>query len=58
LAQIDFKKVQENWQSWKGLNTESQTLDKEILELENGAKELENLKNEKIKLSQQIENIV
>lgn len=57
LAQIDFKKVQENWQSWKSLNTESQALDKEILELENWAKELENLKNEKIKLSQQIENI-
>ena len=57
LAQINFKKVQENWQSWKSLNTESQALDKEILELENWAKELENLKNEKIKLSQQIENI-
>ena len=57
LAQIDFKKVQENWQNWRSLNTESQALDKEILELENWAKELENLKNEKIKLSQQIENI-
>ena len=57
LAQIDFKKVQENWQEWKCLNMESQALDKEILELENWAKELENLKNEKIKLSQQIENI-
>jgi len=57
LAQIDFKKIQENWQQWKGLNTESQTLDKEILELENWAKELENFKNEKIKLYQQIENI-
>lgn len=57
LAQIDFKKIQENWQQWKGLNTESQTLDKEILELENCAKELENFKNEKIKLYQQIENI-
>ena len=57
LAQIDFKRVQENWQQWKGLNMESQTLDKEILELENWEKELENLKNEKIKLSQQIENI-
>ena len=57
LAQIDFKKIQENWQERKGLNMESQTLDKEILELENWARELENLKNEKIKLSQQIENI-
>lgn len=58
LAQIDFKKVQGNWQQWKNLNMESQRLDREILELENWAKELENLKNEKIKLSQQIENIV
>lgn len=58
LAQIDFKKVQESWQSRKALNIESQSLDKEILTLENWAKELENLNNEKIKLSQQIENIV
>ena len=58
LAQIDFKKVQESYQTWKSLNIESQSLDKEILALENWAKELENLNNERIKLSQQIENIV
>ena len=58
LAQMDFKKVQEYWQTRKTLNIESQNLDKEILALENWAKELENLNNEKIKLSQQIENIV
>ncbi len=58
LAKIDFKKVQESYQTWKTLNIESQTLDREILTLENWAKELENLNNEKIKLSQQIQNIV
>lgn len=58
LAKIDFKKIQEFWQSRKTLNIESQSLDKEILVLENWAKELENLNSEKIKLSQQIENIV
>lgn len=58
LAQIDFKKIQESYQTWKALNIESQSLDREILTLENWAKELENLNNEKIKLSQQIENIV
>ncbi|MBO4516671.1 hypothetical protein J5751_04560 [bacterium] len=35
LAKIDFKKVQESWQSRKALNIESQALDKEILALEN-----------------------
>jgi hypothetical protein len=35
LAQIDFKKVQESYQTWKALNIESQSLDKEILALEN-----------------------
>lgn len=57
LAQIDFKKIQDNWQKWKSKSMESQALDKEILDLENWAKESESLKNEKIKLSQQIENI-
>lgn len=57
LAKIDFKKVQELWQNWKILNNENQILDKEILELESWAKDLENLKTEKIRLTQQIENI-
>jgi hypothetical protein len=35
LAKIDFKKVQESYQTWKTLNIESQTLDREILTLEN-----------------------
>ncbi len=57
LAEIDFKNIQNMYQERRTLNTQISTLDKEILQLEEWAKELENYKNEKIKLLQQIEHI-
>jgi len=57
LADIDFKSIQEKYKSQRELNIKISNLDKEIFQLEAGAKELENYKNEKIKLLQQIEHI-
>jgi len=57
LADVDFKNIQNTYQERRGLNTQISLFDKEILQLEQWAKELENYKNEKIKLSQQAEHI-
>ena len=57
LAEIDFKSIQSIYQERRDLNSQISIIDKEILQLELWAQELENYKNEKIKLSQQIEHI-
>ena len=57
LAEINFKDIQEKYQKWKWLNNDLKLLDKEIFELEANAKELDNLKESKIRLTQQIENL-
>jgi len=49
LTEIDFKNIQNKYKERREIQTTLQTLDKEIISLENGAKELENYKNEKIK---------
>jgi len=57
LTEIDFKNIQNKYKERREIQTTLQTLDKEIISLENGAKELENYKNEKIKTWEQILNI-
>ncbi|HRX63508.1 MAG TPA: SMC family ATPase [Candidatus Absconditabacterales bacterium] len=57
LTEIDFKNIQNKYKERREIQTTLQTLDKEIISLENGAKELENYKNEKIKTGEQILNI-
>jgi DNA repair exonuclease SbcCD ATPase subunit len=57
LTEIDFKNIQSKYREQREIQNTLQSLDKEIMVLENGAKELENYKNEKIKLREQILNI-
>ena len=57
LADMDFKKVQEVYQEWRKIQSNIGILDREILQLELWQKELENIKEEKIKLLQQMESI-
>ena len=57
LTEIDFKNIQNKYKERREIQTTLQTLDKEIMTLEMWAKELENLKNEKIKLGEQVLNI-
>lgn len=58
LADISFKKIQNIYQEWKELQTNIWMLDKEILQLELWQKELDNVKEAKIKLLQQVENVM
>jgi DNA repair exonuclease SbcCD ATPase subunit len=55
LADIDFKKIKETYQDWKNFQDNIGILDKEILQLELWQKELDNIKEEKIKILQQLE---
>jgi len=54
LADISFKKIQNIYQEWKELQNNIWMLDKEILQLELWQKELDNVKEAKIKLLQQV----
>ncbi len=58
LADIDFKKIQNIYQEWKKLQNNIWILDKEILQLELWQKELDNVKEARIKLLQQVENVM
>jgi len=57
LADIDFKKLQNIYQEWKKLQNNIWILDKEILQLELWQKELDNVKEAKIKLLQQVDSV-
>ncbi|HKL44372.1 MAG TPA: hypothetical protein VJ892_03775, partial [Candidatus Absconditabacterales bacterium] len=57
LTNIDYKNTQDKYKDRRKIQSSIQTLDKEIIFLESGAKELENYKNEKIKIGEQTLNI-